>query len=236
MVHDILELIRPYDIESKKTRLGPQHDGGYVVCEELITYSSGLFTYGVADDIEFEKHYCEKYKKPAYLFDHTINKEPWEDNFMKYTPEGLGFEDRCDDFINHYKTYHPLAKDVLLKIDIEGGEYDYFENTNLEIISNITTGLLLEVHWINNPTITSRFINMMNTLNKYYALVHTHGNNYGSLWEYNGRNIPNVFEFTFVNRKYNLEIHKTNNIYPIPGLDFPNNTANIDLELDFSNQ
>jgi hypothetical protein len=66
--------------------------------------------------------------------------------------------------------------------------------------------------------------------------VHTHGNNYGSLWEYNGRNIPNVFEFTFVNRKYNLEIHKTNNIYPILGLDFPNNTVNIDFELDFSNQ
>jgi hypothetical protein len=232
MNSNIISLLTPYDISSPKVRLGPNCDGGYIISEIALKECSFLFTYGVADDIRYEEAFSNNYNKPAYLFDHTINSSPWEKGLLKYTPEGLGFEDKCKDFLEHYNQFQ-LEGDALLKIDIEGNEYSYFENTDLSQISKITSGLLLEIHWINDPTVTPRFINLMNNLNEYFILTHTHGNNYGSTWNYESYVLPNVLELSFVNKKHISDFKKDENKYPIPELDYPNNVLTPDIELSF---
>ena len=229
---NLISLLTPYNISSPKIRLGPNYDGGYVISQIALEKCSSLFTYGVADDIRYEEDFSSKYNKPSYLFDHTINKSPWEKDLLKYTPEGLGFDDKCKDFLDHYEQFS-LKKDVLLKIDIEGNEYSYFENTDLEKISKVTSGLLLEIHWINTPNILDRFINLMNQLNQYFILNHIHGNNYGTVWNYKSYILPNVLELSFINKKYNLNPVKDKISYPILNLDYPNNPSSPDINLDF---
>jgi len=232
MNSDLISLLTPYDVFSSKTRLGPNCDGGYVISKIALEECDFLFTYGVADDIRFEEAFSTAYNKSSYLFDHTINKLPWEKGLLKYIPEGLGFDINCKDFLEHYREFN-LSGDALLKIDIEGNEYSYFENTDLSQISQLTSGLLLEVHWINNPDILPRFINLMNGLNEYFILNHVHGNNYGSIWDYESYTLPNVLELSFVNRKYVSKFEKSKDSYPIWGLDYPNNISHSDIELNF---
>ena len=232
MNSNLISLLTPYDVSSPKLRLGPNCDGGYVISEVALKECDFLFTYGVAQDIRYEEVFSNNYNKPAYLFDHTINQSPWEKGLLKYIPEGLGFEYQCKDFLEHYKEFQ-LKGDVLLKIDIEGNEYSYFENTDLSQISQITTGLLLEVHWIDNPDILPRFINLMNNLNEYFILNHIHANNYGSTWNYESYTLPNILELSFINRKYINKFEKSQDSYPIWGLDYPNNVSISDIELSF---
>jgi hypothetical protein len=232
MNSNLISLLTPYDVFSPKIRLGPNCDGGYVISEVALEECDFLFTYGVADDIRFEEAFSTTYNKPSYLFDHTINKSPWEKGLLKYIPEGLGFEYSCKDFLEHYDEFQ-LKGNALLKIDIEGNEYSYFENTNLSQISKITTGLLLEIHWIDNYNTLSRFINLINNLNEYFILNHIHGNNYGSVWNYESYTLPNVLELSFVNRRYISKFEKSKDSYPTPELDYPNDVSRSDIELNF---
>lgn len=231
---NLIELLKPYDIFSPKKRLGPKHDGGYVISEIALDKCEYLFTYGVDDDTRYEEDFVKEYNKGCYLFDHTINQEKWEKGLLTYTPQGLGYSRNCRDFLSHYKKFK-IKGDVLLKIDIEGNEYDYFEKTNLYEISKVTTGVIIEVHYIDNPIILGRFINLMNNLNKYFLLNHIHDNNIGSTFNYHGYKIPNVMELSFINKKYVNDYELDKNTYPIKGVDFPNDPLKEELELKFIN-
>jgi|21_taG_2_1085346.scaffolds.fasta_scaffold09387_5 hypothetical protein len=231
---NIIELLKPYDVNSPKKRLGPNCDGGYVISELALNKCTNLFTYGVDDDIKYEEDFAVTYGKPCFLFDHTINQNKWEKGLLTYIPEGLGYEHSCKDFLQHYDECG-VSGDVLLKIDIEGNEYDYFDRTNILKISEVTTGIIIEVHYMDNPIILGRFIKLMNELNEFFLLNHVHDNNIGSTFNYHGFNIPNVMELSFINKKlvgdYTLDTRK----YPISGVDYPNDPLRSELQLSFIN-
>src|ERR1700733_11758386 len=66
-----VSFLKPVSLKSK-CRLGRQQDGGYVVYEPALRQTDLLITYGVGWDTSFEEAFQERYKKPAYLFDHTM--------------------------------------------------------------------------------------------------------------------------------------------------------------------
>jgi hypothetical protein len=129
-----------------------------------------------------------------------------------------------------------LEGDVFLKIDTEGAEYDYVINEDIDDLASFTVGIILEVHWIDQPQNQSKFIEMMEKLNKHFVLTHVHGNNWGGEFTYEGHTLPKVPEFTFVNRKYVSEYQPDTQDYPIEGLDFPNNPNIPDCDLSFLKQ
>lgn len=230
----MLNLLKPKNVHHKKIRLGPPEDGGYVMPEIILEKCSALFTYGVGSDIRYEEEFTQKYNKPAYLFDHTIGVENWSSGYIKFYNEGLGFGEKCKDVIDHYNELK-IEGDIFLKIDIEGGEFDYFLQTNIEKIASIANGLSLEIHWIDDINNRDKFIQIMDKLNPYFTLCHVHGNNWGDLWNYEGFELPKVFELSFINKKL-VEIEEEDKqIYPIVGLDIPNNPNQPDYPLTYIN-
>lgn len=249
----MINLLKPQNIKSPKVRLGPsipgEHnhgDGGYVTPAVMIEKSVGLVTYGVAGDIRYEVDYATKYKKPAYLFDHTVDHPREPAPGLLFTKEGLGKDlPNCSEFLDHYRRLG-LKGDVLLKIDIEGGEYDYFNQTDIPNMSLVTTGIILEIHWIDDANNQKKFINMMNKLNEFYVLTHIHGNNWGGTFDYiqrlsdtrfTGITMPKVYELTLTNKRFVNYITPDNQSYPIDGLDLPNNAypGSKDCSLEFLN-
>lgn len=230
----MLELLKPYKITDTKIRLGPQEDGGYVVNSKGIELSSTLYTYGVGNDIRFEQDYVERTGKPAYLFDHTIGRKTG-DNFatnLNFVSEGLGFGENCKSFIDHYNQHNESGL-VLLKIDIEGGEYDYFSEVDIEKISNITSALLLEVHWLANGDYRNKAENILRKLYEHFTLVHIHGNSWSTVFEYKGFSVPETYELTLVPTKlWNNIVLDTDN-YPIEGIDYSNRAGHPDNDLSF---
>ncbi|MDC3074019.1 hypothetical protein OA313_02705, partial [Candidatus Pelagibacter sp.] len=105
----------------------------------------------------------------------------------------------------------------LLKIDIEGDEYEIISqiSSHLEYINT----LIIEFHDINKEQNMSRIINFINSTDK-LKLIHIHGNNCTGI---DHKKDPKTIELTFVNNDYiPIENYKTKKKYPLINLDFPN--------------
>ena len=162
---------------SPKVRLGNNFDGGYIIPEIAINKSVALFTYGVADDFSYETDYNNKYKKPVYMFDHTIKQDSWIKGDIHFFNEGLGFSSNCNDFIEHYKQFD-IKGEVLLKIDVEAAEFPYFDKVDIDKLSSLVTGLIMEIHFIHEPYRIRYAQTILEKINKHFILTHIHGNNY----------------------------------------------------------
>jgi len=233
----MVQLFKPYSIGSTKVRLGPNEDGGYVTSTVSLESSIGLFTYGVGHDIRYEQAYRDRYGKQVYLYDHTIGKPTGWDlgNKLSFFNEGLGFQENCKDFIAHYEELN-IEGDVLLKVDVEGAEYDYFEKVDIAKLSEITTGILLEMHWLTDYRYQKRAEEILTKLYQYYTLTHIHGNAWGTTWDYQGHKVPETLELSLVNNKYITNKEFDTQDYPIEGLDVSNRPNYPDLDLKFLNQ
>lgn len=234
-------LLQIKKIDSKKIRIGQKSDGGYVFNKIMADKAVAEYCYGVANNIEFELEFAEKYKVPAYLFDHTIKKAPKriiESPYLMYIPEGIGINvDKCKDFLTHYKELGTEG-DVLLKMDVEGAEYDYFNNTDIEKIAAITTGIIIEIHMpLRTEEIYNKAKHMLAELNKYYILTHIHPNNnsgYCRAYKKFDYKLPSLLECTFVNKKYVNSTEDDIDAYPIEGLDYKNMPNKKDTFLTFN--
>ena len=69
MIPRYLKPNKEYDL----IRLGQDNDGGYLVERGSISKSKALITLGLGYDWSFEKDFSEKFKKPIYCYDHTVN-------------------------------------------------------------------------------------------------------------------------------------------------------------------
>lgn len=227
----MLKYLKPVDANLKMKRLGPDEDGGYVMPEKVLDECVALFTYGVGNEIRYETDFYNQYNKPIFVFDHTINYTPPE--YMNHTKQGLGYGPDMDCFINHYAE-RKISGPVYLKVDIEGGEYPYFLNADIDAIADLTIGLSIEVHWLETDKDRDNFVKMMERLSKRFTLVHTHGNTWGDMFNLDGNDVLNVYELSFINTDYITDEIKPISVeYPIIGLDYSNNRSKPDFKFDF---
>jgi hypothetical protein len=232
-MNDLLKFLKPKKTNSTKVRVGDAHDGGYVVPELALRKCESLFTYGVGPTFEFEKQFAEKYKKAVHMYDHTLGKESYSDGLINFYNEGLGFEKNCRDFRDHYDEIQKNGY-VFLKIDIEGGEFDFFEKADIDFLMSKSNALCLEFHYIEHAQNMSGFCKIMEKINANFSLVHIHGNNNAGVFRYKDHLIPTVLEMSFLNKKLiNLE-YQDDDDYPIMFLDSPNTKDRDDIELKFT--
>lgn len=229
----MIHLLKPKNINYPKVRLGNWSDGGYVVSDKALQTCSALFTYGVGHNTTYEEDFIQTYNKPVYMFDHTMNMNSFKDGLLNYFDEGLGFEDRCGDIFDHYKRLN-IQGDIFIKVDVEGAEYDYFLKTDIRKLASIASGLCIEFHKLSDPATRSMCINLLEVFEKYFTLVHVHGNNYGSLFSYEGYYIPDVLELSYVNKKLVDFEEFDKSKYPTE-LDASNNSSKPDYTLKFIN-
>jgi|APGre2960657404_1045060.scaffolds.fasta_scaffold15393_3 hypothetical protein len=259
----MIEQLKLYDPRFPKVRLGNPCDGGYVVPLQALCQSACLFSYGVGNDISLEIDYVEATNKKAFSFDHTCDfKTPAQyENKIIYFPEGLSGNktEKTDNFANHYNKYFNPTWDqhantffdkVLLKIDVEGNEYEYLARSDIQHLSKITTGLLIEFHGLSDKTTRSMFFDCMSLLNQYFYLCHVHGNNNSDNFYYSERIfdkelndeyiqkffIPDSFELSFVSKEILSNAQFDPKKYPCPFLDRVNNILRPEANLDFLNQ
>jgi hypothetical protein len=117
-------------------------------------------------------------------------------------------------------------KNILLKIDIEGGEYRILNQIiNYQKVIPVIT---CEFHDIG--PLRKTFEDNLKSILEFYYILHLHGNNYVGCSE---DNTPDVLEITFINKNqidYNvIYLNQVNN----KDLDFPNNINKPDYILEF---
>jgi len=232
----MLKYFKPQLINSPKIRLGANSDGGYVMPELVLDKCVALFTYGVGGDYIYEDTFVNTYKKPTYMFDHTTGHPAWDrEDGLHFITEGLGEGENCKNVREHYDRFG-IEGDIFLKIDTEGAEYDYFQKVDIDDLASFVCGLVFEIHWLEDPNNQSKVIEIFEKLNKHFILTHTHGNNWGGEFDYEGYKVPRVAEFSFINKRYVTESTPDNQDYPIKEIDYPNNPSIDDCDLSFLKQ
>lgn len=222
---------KPYRTDLSKIRIGTAEDGGYVVAD-LPEYDA-LYSYGSEDKISFERAFYEKYKKPCYVYDHTIDGITDKPDYIHYFKEGVSDvkEENLDTIDAHLeKNGHLENKNLMMQIDVEGAEWKSLPACkNLKNFSQI----VVEFHLDRNLLYYNTTIDVLHKhLDKDFVCIHVHGNNY-PLIPWIDNNFPRVFEVTYVRRDLVKKIEPETEPFPIKGLDFPNFKGRPDMHIDY---
>jgi hypothetical protein len=230
-IKQLQELLATYTVPGwELKRWGGSRDGGYILFPEAALQADILYTYGIGHSTTFESEYCTLTGNKAIAFDHTVRRLPHAHENIVFVKEGVAGEkrDKMDSYMNHYAMYG--GDRPLLKIDIEGWEYEVIDSIPQDLLQKSPV-LLLEVHDLD--TRLDKFIRLMEKVNQDFVLVHIHPNNWGKTFDIEGHAFPEVLELSFINKRVSTEIQRTVLDLPLVGLDRKNHSRRPDIYLNY---
>lgn len=187
-------------------RIGKENDGGYLLNEKDLKKAKHLLSFGIGEDISFEREFTEIQKCSVTAYDGTIENihNDFFRNGNKIINSNIESEEQFQDIINQFEG------DVYLKCDIDFSEYKIIYS----IIKNVSkfSGISIEFHGISDY---KNFNEMTNFISKLKMdLIHTHINNY-SYSRIGDKIIPDVLELTFTssnNCEYDRNLNLPHNL------------------------
>jgi len=208
------------------TRVGSVNDGGYLLLDAFSNVGVCI-SLGIGANVEFEQALLVK-GIPVVAVDGTIPAYPNKlHNKLKWINKNVGAVDSTtlvslkSIFLESDKQFS-WTGDCLLKIDIEGHEYETIQALDLEFQVRASQ-IILELHDVLPKLYHSplEIFSLVEKLLETHELVHLHGNNYDYAINTNGSTIPNVLELTFARKDFvssSFEVAKFPRV-----LDAPNN-------------
>jgi hypothetical protein len=218
---DCLHIVKSLD--HSKIRLGPNHDGGYVILDGL--HYDTLISCGIGYAAGFELAFLEKYDIPCLAFDGTVEGGAVKDKHpnIKFFKKNIGASESEDE-----TNLHSLIEEndnMFLQMDIEGHEFAWLHSLSEDHLLKFNQ-MVFEFHarCCGMGPYDEEKISALKKITQTHYLVHVHGNNHGGSppWTvYDGLTVPNGMEATYV--KKSLLPNVVPNDEPIPGpLDFAN--------------
>jgi len=230
----IYQIIKPKKVlGKKKIRIGEKSDGGYILLNDFDNIKIA-YSFGISDEISFDKDLADK-NIDVFMYDHTIEKLPFQNSKFHWKKIGLTEKKGIH---NNMKTLdelikengHENEKNMILKLDIEGSEWNVLYYINKEILMHFKY-IIIEFHF--EKLFKSLFLKVLNKLNKTHQIFHLHCNNLGSLINIDEYNICSSLEVSYI-IKENYSFLKTHEFYPVKNIDFKNN-ASLDDYNNFLN-
>jgi hypothetical protein len=216
-VLDLVKKLRPMDCGIELVRLGGAGDGGYLVPNDLdgIAY---CFSPGVDKISNFENDLANRGIN-SFLADYSVDLPPIRRPQFIFDKKFVGITNNERFFTlaswkdKYLKDY---AGELLLQMDIEGGEYQVIANVPDELLSQFRI-LVIEFHWLQRlfePFAFDLLAACFEKILKSFYVVHVHPNNICGSLKRRNIEIPRIMEFTFLNKR--RVSHAT------PVLKFPN--------------
>jgi len=203
----LIDLLKVFEVENGKyVRKGTRCDGGYVMLDHAINnsivYSLGI-GWDVSWDLDMANIGCQ-----VYQYDHTIEKLPLENPNFHWSKLGIGTANNNDQNFETIsslilKNGHAHREDLILKIDIEGGEWEILEEIEENVLCQFSqiVGEFHNLFGIADADKGRIILNVFETLNKHFQLIHLHVNNSGSVGNIGGITIYETYELTYVRRR-----------------------------------
>jgi hypothetical protein len=218
-------------------RLGPKHDGGYLIPDDLdgINY---CFSPGVACCSDFEMQLAERGMQ-IFLADRSVEAPPVEHPSFHFQKKFIASSDCAKEGLMTLDTWYremlePPSDDspeALLQMDIESSEYEVLHNISEKLLRRFRI-IIIEFHKLNQ--LADRFaLKLMapafRKLLKSHAVVHIHPNNHRKTLKIYGLEIPANMEVTLI-RRDRLQLAKKTLVFPHP-LDVKCNINKPELTL-----
>lgn len=198
-LEEFCRLILPVTCEGlTKVRLGDSSDGGYVLLAD--SQAKGVISIGVGTNTSWDQAMAAK-GLAVHMFDHTIRRPPQSGAGCFFHRLGLGSESseslRTLEEIVHLSGLQDAGQ-LILKVDVEGAEWDALRTVDLTRFSQV----LIELHDLTDLA-SSRSVQILDVLKgiaRTHVPVNLHANNYSQLVRFGSFWFPDVVEVTFANR------------------------------------
>ena len=232
-IDSFLKLIQPKIINKNFIRLGSLYDGGYVVVDDFKN-TDYLVSLGVDDDINFEKDILSRISGVDF-YDNSIAELPENLKNSRFFNETIGKDHTTiTQCISRIKS----ESDLILKMDIEGSEWNSLEEINSQSLNRFRQ-IIVELHDIHNILkikesdfdllLYEKAKNVLEKILKTHLPVHAHINTYGSLRRIANQVVPDVVEITYI-RKLEIKNNYTNVTRPQSEiLDMPNDKDHLPI-------
>ncbi len=184
-------------------RAGSMHDGGYIMLDEFHE-NMEAYSFGIGTDVLWDMFIAQKGIK-VNMYDPTINELPRYHCNFHFRREGLAGKDNIDENMFSMETVLKQSgalgnKNLILKMDVEGAEWDFIRETNSEILDNFTQ-MTFELHDILNDSKEKEVLALIDKINMTHQCIWAHGNNGGYAEKANDIVVPNLLEVTFLNKR-----------------------------------
>ena len=204
-------------------RYGSKHDGGYILSSAHLHPDTVCYSYGIGNNIDFENALIEI--GAVFAFDPTISARPANAHpRINFTREPASAE-MLPIHLNRHG--HATRQDLLLKMDIEGAEYQTITQAPKDFWQHFGQ-ITIEIHDCRLTSADTQVF--LRRLTEHHQIIHLHGNNYSSALD----GLPVTLELTLL--RHDLmppNAQPATDAYPIPNLDSPNDPKTPDIRLDW---
>ena len=207
-----------------KRRLGKNFDGGYIIADVPNANYTTLLAGGIERDISFEEDFMAKYPSTqVFAFDGTIPQLPKENPKIHFIKKNIGSEN--NEGTTNLHDIIDMNESIFVKMDIEGGEIPWIKSLRDDQMNKFEQ-IVMEFHY----PFSDNEVGVFDKINKNHYLIHFHGNNCCGLRMHGGIMIPNIFECTYLHKKYFVpELNKE----PIPSPLDMKNTNNDEIYINY---
>jgi hypothetical protein len=200
---ELLDELRPVALQNcTLARVGSANDGGYLMCGNLIEHLGAAYSYGVGPNDDWGCQISSTHRVPVHQYDCFDPARP-------ACPTGtFVFHDECiaerrekafgrlfDTLTSQIARNGDTGKRLIVKIDVEGAEWDALMATPDEVLATIDQ-LPMELHGVNE----AKFVEVVRKLKRNFYLVNLHFNNFSCSPE--AAPLPAVaYQVLFVNKR-----------------------------------
>jgi len=214
-------------------RFGEAHDGGYLVCGNLLGEVGAAYSYGISGYDGWGCDVSSRLKVPVHQYDCFNTTKPscptGQPFFHAECIAGERSVDKdgrvFDSLQSQVAKNGDAGKHLVVKMDVEGAEWDSILKTPDEVLDRIDQ-LVFEFHGIerNAPF----YLDVIAKLKRRFEIVHLHFNNYSCLA--GGQPFPAwAYEVTLVNKRL-AQVDPGGTVSLPHPLDSPNTTLVPDCQ------
>jgi hypothetical protein len=176
-----LDELRPVALQNcTLARYGSPNDGGYLMCQNLVENLGAGYSYGVGPNDDWGCDVSTRYKVPMHQYDCFDPARPscktgqfvfHNECLAPRTERSWGRD--FDTLTNQIARNGDAGKRLIVKIDIEGAEWDSILATSDDVL-NTFDQMPMELH----GTDDEMFLKVIQKLKKNFYLVNLHFNNF----------------------------------------------------------
>lgn len=234
-VASVLRLMAPVSVVGfSKCRVGASNDGGYVMLDDLRPVEIA-YSLGIGPDVSWDLDMAER-SVDIYQYDHTVAATPVTHPRFRHFQIGITHDDSLSPDLNRLDTIlrrngHAQRRDMVLKIDIEGHEWDALDALDDAVLGQFRQ-IVAEFHGLQllgMPQFRQRAHRLFSRLRQQFEVIHVHGNNFSGMPDVDGIPVPDCIEVSLV-RKDLYSFAPSAEVFP-GQLDLANDSSRPDLAL-----